>query len=452
MNIEKLILSHLMNNPKRIPDAIFFIGDKEGFFKEYQNQVLYEILCHMHEANRNITINGLALEIKADKRLDGNAMVLVVDLWQSESVFPSEFDALMLNGVEQYLYRQLHKLNLTIESQMLNGVHPLVVLTQMDKELKSINESISFNQQIDIEKLITKSITDIISRYDALDEIGINSGFEDLEELHGRFMPGTLSVLAARPSMGKTAFALSLAINIAQAKHSVMFFSIEMSAMELCGRMISQVGMVQNSLVLKNVKRLQSDEFTRIFKASDVIKKMDIKLIDDGHMNIQKIKMHIARHKPKFVIIDYLQIISPTNPKEGQDTNKFYEDLTRDLKITAKENNTTILLLSQLNRGVETRTDKRPILADLRSSGGIEQNADSVMFIHRPYYYDKESEIDLAEIIVAKNRNGRVGKCDLKFMDVFTKFDNALPKIKSIGTGNMDVRQPYKDNDEQAPF
>ena len=80
MNIEKLILSHLMNNPKRIPDAIFFIGNKEGFFKEYQNQVLYEILCHMHEANRNITINGLALEIKADKRLDGNAMVLVVDL------------------------------------------------------------------------------------------------------------------------------------------------------------------------------------------------------------------------------------------------------------------------------------------------------------------------------------------------------------------------------------
>ena len=335
---------------------------------------------------------------------------------------------------------------------MLNGVHPLVVLTQMDKELKSINESISFNQQIDIEKLITKSITDIISRYDALDEIGINSGFQDLEELHGRFMPGTLSVLAARPSMGKTAFALSLAINIAQAKHSVMFFSIEMSAMELCGRMISQVGMVQNSLVLKNVKRLQSDEFTRIFKASDVIKKMDIKLIDDGHMNIQKIKMHIARHKPKFVIIDYLQIISPTNAKEGQDTNKFYEDLTRDLKITAKENNTTILLLSQLNRGVETRTDKRPILADLRSSGGIEQNADSVMFIHRPYYYDKESEIDLAEIIVAKNRNGRVGRCDLKFMDVFTKFDNASPKMKSIGMGNIDIRQPYKDHDEQEPF
>lgn len=447
-DIERVIISHLLNYPSKIPDAMFFIGQKETFFKDQNLSVIFDIMAKMHLGQKPITINGLALEIKADKRIEKEPISYLADIMQSEIIHASEFNAIMLFGVEQYLYRQLNHLQLKIQASMQHQKHPIEIINDVDMQMKEIAQDIDFSNNIDISKLINESIKDLIKRFDKGEDIGTSSGFHSLDELHGRFLPGTLSVVAARPAMGKTAFSLSMAVNVAKQNKSVMFFSIEMSNMEMMGRMISQVAYVQNSLILKATHKLNQEEFSRIYKAADILAKYNIKMIDQGNQTIGKIKMQIAKHKPEFVIIDYLQIITPERNTHGDNPNLFYESLTRDLKITAKEYNCTIILLSQLNRAVESRAEKRPILADLRSSGGIEQNADSVMFIHRPYYYDQTQQIDLAEIIVAKNRNGKVGKCELKFMDVFTLFqnDSSLPNIYNP----IQARTPYKD--ESNPF
>ena len=222
--------------------------------------------------------------------------------------------------------------------------------------------------------------------------------------------------------MGKTAFSLSLAINMAKAGKRVLFLSLEMSDEELVVRMLSRLAEVHNTMILKTPSRLTDQQVDALYKTCDEIGKLPMTVIDDGDMRIGKIKSYIQRTNAEVVFIDYLQIITPSLPVHIANQNQFFEDLTRDLKIIAKAHRLPMVVMSQLSRANESRANKRPMLSDLRSSGGIEQNADTVTFLHRPKYYDKNLDDDSTEIIIAKNRNGMVGECKLKFIDIYTTF------------------------------
>jgi replicative DNA helicase len=253
-------------------------------------------------------------------------------------------------------------------------------------------------------------------------------------------MPSTLNILAARPAMGKTAFTVNWAVQIAKQGKKVAFFSLEMSADELAARILAAETGVSNGNIMKNPRELLDSEVKALFAASDHIKDLPLHIIDAGMVNINVVNAEVDRIKPDVVFIDYLQIMTPQNSVQAGDTNKFFEDLTRDLKITSKRLNIPIVLLSQLNRSLETRTNKRPILSDIRSSGGIEQNADTVTFVHREAYFNPQADRKAAELIVAKNRNGMCGTAEMYFYDHLTKFTD-LP-----------IFPPKFKNDDQTPF
>lgn len=439
MDIESTLIAHLMNYPENLPEAIGYIDGKQKFFITELPSKIYNVLCKLNAEHKLITFQTLSIALSADKTIGHRAPVIVAEMSSARSGLSSDFHAIIFRALEVYLTREIVNINQTIVRSVKDGEHPLAIIDQIQKSIADLNQSVAFNTSRPLGKLLDETMQNIIANFDAQTQPGLSTGFDSLNKIHGAFMPGTLCVLAARPAMGKTALAMALATNVATRAGSVLFFSIEMSWMELCARILSAEAMVQNNYILKNAARLTMDEISKLGKSADRLRPLNLNIVDEANMTINKIRSHVQKRRPDFVVVDYLQIITPVDKHQAADTNKFFEELTRDLKIVAKEFNVCILLLSQLNRAVEGRADKRPMLSDLRSSGGIEQNADSVMFIHRPYYYDKEAEIDLAEVIVAKNRNGAVGLCELKFLDVFTKFAD----INLLN--QMSVNHPYKE-------
>ena len=244
---------------------------------------------------------------------------------------------------------------------------------------------------------------------------GLASGFTKLDDILGGFQDSDLIIIAARPSMGKTAFALSIARNIAvEFKQPVAFFSIEMAANQLMIRLLSAEARVNAHDMRTN--RIQKSDMAKISSSIDVLSESQLLIDDSATLTVMEIRAKCRRlkaeHDIKIIVVDYLQFVSP--PK-AESREREISVISRSLKQIAKELNIPVIALSQLNRGVETRADKRPMLSDLRESGSIEQDADVVMFVNRPEQYgiltweDGSSTEGTAEIIIAKQRNGPVG-------------------------------------------
>lgn len=278
-----------------------------------------------------------------------------------------------------------------------------------------------------IKSMIGGVIDEIQERYNNKKDItGLNTGFIDLNRFTLGFQKGDLIVIAGRPSMGKTTFAMNVAENAAQNGAKVLFFSLEMSDKQLTYRIISSLGGV--SLSNLQTGKLNDLDFDNIGTATDKMQEIELFIDDKSHclIDIQRQSRRISRIKGlDLIVIDYLQLM-----ESGDDTDNRNLQLgiiTRNLKRLAKELSVPIILLSQLNRDLGKRADKRPILTDLRDSGSIEQDADLVLMLHRPEYYDKENDSlkGLAECIIAKNRNGETGLFNLIFQGELCRFRSA---------------------------
>jgi len=251
---------------------------------------------------------------------------------------------------------------------------------------------------------------------------GIPTGFCDIDRLTGGLQPGDLLVLAARPAMGKTALALNLADNISANGVPVGFFSLEMSKEQLINRILARHSKIHGSRFRK--ADFSSEEWGRIHEASQRIHKNPLIIADGPDLSISEIRAMArrmkARHNVKVVVVDYLQLI------RGDDSRSRVEEvssISRGLKLMARELDVTVLALSQLNRQLEARNNKHPILADLRDSGAIEQDADIVAFIYRDEVYHPESrDAGTAELIISKHRNGELATVRLKFTAALTSF------------------------------
>ncbi|MGM9992608.1 MAG: replicative DNA helicase [Candidatus Bruticola sp.] len=268
---------------------------------------------------------------------------------------------------------------------------------------------------------------------------GLSSGFTELDELTNGLHPANLIVVGARPSMGKTAFALSIAVNVALADKpgKVAIFSLEMPREDLCMRMMCSIAKV-NGQSLRSGKLKQQD-WTSMAEAVNKLSKAPIFIDDSGSVTILDMKAKLRRLKKRsgldLVIIDYLQLIRGSGANRVSSERIFeISEISRQLKGLSKELNVPIIALSQLSRNVESRQDKRPLLSDLRESGAIEQDADLVAFLYRDEYYNKQStELNIAEVIVAKHRNGPIGTLKLKFMKQFGGFYN----INSLNSADL---------------
>ncbi|MGB4860247.1 MAG: replicative DNA helicase [Dokdonella sp.] len=255
---------------------------------------------------------------------------------------------------------------------------------------------------------------------------GLSTGFTDLDELTAGLQPSDLIILAARPSMGKTALAMNLAETAAlRGKKAVAVFSMEMSSSQLAFRLISSLGRINQQHL--RTGDLEEEEWPRVTSAITMLSDARIFIDDTPALSPGDLRSKARRlkreHDVGLIVIDYLQLMQVPGSKENRATE--ISEISRSLKALAKELNVPVVALSQLNRALEQRVDKRPMMSDLRESGAIEQDADLIMFIYRDDYYNKESpDRGLAEIIISKQRNGPTGMVKLTFLGQFTKFEN----------------------------
>jgi replicative DNA helicase len=303
---------------------------------------------------------------------------------------------------------------------------------------KTLNEGIQDLMAVEQEQIdddtgeIRNSLIDLYMdcEKDLGEIVGIPSGFHYLDRLTGGFQESDLVIIGARPSMGKTAFALNIALNAAREDIS-LFFSFEMSKKQLLKRLAGLTGKI-DSLKMKNPKReFHEEDWQNFSDAIGKITNVNLHIFDRASMDVayiwskvRKIRREYGAEKRILVVIDYLQLI------EGdQNSRQFRQaeisEISRRLKMMARELNVVVIALSQLSRGVESRQDKRPILSDLRESGQIEQDADLIAFLYRDDYYAKDSpEKDKLEVILAKHRNGPTGTVELGFHKCYGKFVN----------------------------
>ena len=259
------------------------------------------------------------------------------------------------------------------------------------------------------------------------DVTGIATGFTDLDQKTSGLQRGDLVIVAGRPSMGKTAFSLNIAENVALDGGIVGVFSMEMGGTQLAMRMLGSIGRLD--LHRLRTGRLDDNEFSKFATALERLQ--DIKLhVDETpaltalELRARARRLHRVYGKLDLIVIDYLQLMSASSQGENRATE--ISEISRSLKALAKELNVPVIALSQLNRGLEQRTDKRPMMSDLRESGAIEQDADVILFIYRDEVYnpDKHENKGIAEVIIGKQRNGPIGRVELAFLGQYTKFEN----------------------------
>jgi len=258
---------------------------------------------------------------------------------------------------------------------------------------------------------------------------GVPTGFTDLDERTSGFQPGDLIIVAGRPSMGKTAFSLNIAENVAlDTKLPVAVFSMEMGATQLATRMIGSVGRLDQHRMRNG--NLEDEDWVRLTTALGKLNDAPI-FIDEGagltsfDVRARARRLHRQCGKLGLIVVDYLQLMSGSSSKQSENRATEISEISRSLKSLAKELDVPVVALSQLNRGLEQRTDKRPVMSDLRESGAIEQDADLILFIYRDEVYNPDTpDKGTAEIIIAKQRNGPIGRVKLTFVGHFTRFEN----------------------------
>ncbi len=408
----------------KLPGAAFYSS---------ANRLIYEKLCELYQKNPPVDVAVLAEELKTSRQL--------------ESI-----------GGFAYLTQISGRIPTTAQAQyFIEKVRELYLLRELIKVATGAVEN-CYSYQGGLEEFIDKVEQDIFrvtqdrvsdaakpmkeSAHEAVGVInkmmmkkgeltGVASGFKDLDALTWGFQRAEMIVLAARPSMGKTSFALNIAEAAAMPKKgegvATLIFSLEMSAAQLALRMLCSRARINMKLLREGLLSKNGNEQAELIKAADEFSKSPLFIDDSSHLSIMELRAKArrvhARHKLGFIIIDYLQLLSPTDPRVPREQQ--VAEASRGLKALAKELNLPVLVLSQLNRASE-KENRAPRLADLRESGSIEQDADVVLMLARPKDADEKFQVasDSAELIVAKQRNGPVGELKLTFLRDITRFEN----------------------------
>ncbi|KEK25718.1 replicative DNA helicase [Bacillus gaemokensis] len=308
---------------------------------------------------------------------------------------------------------------------------------QNDKDISAISNTVDqlnaieetgYSEEFDLNGTLVDLYKEM--QLDVGDLTGINTGYTELNNMTSGFQEGDLIIVGARPSVGKTAFALNISYHAAETDTAVAIFSLEMSNKQLLKRMVSSVGNV-DAMKMKNPKKsFNLDDWNKASKAMGIINKLPLEIYDDAGMTMQEIYSKTRKLKRKhpgkkvLVMIDYLQLITG-DPKHKGNRMQELSEISRKLKLMARKLGVCVVALSQLSRAVESRQDKRPMPSDLRETGQIEQDADIITLLYREDYYDRETpNKNMIEIIIAKQRNGPVGSVELALVKEFSKFVN----------------------------
>jgi len=429
---EQCVIGAMMLEREAVSKVIELLNP-ESFYKDVHRHIFTAItqLFSKGEPIDLVTVSGQLDKNKTLELVGGR--VYVTELANAVPTAANvEYYATIVN--EKAILRSLIHVGTDMVSNAFNEDQ------EIDQILESSERSIfevtqkkikrSFVPVKDILDDVMENLEKIYEREDAM--LGVPSGFIDLDFMTGGFQSSDLIILAARPSMGKTALALNIAQNIAiKTKLPVAIFSLEMSKESLVQRLLCSEAEIDSARLKQ--KNLHDHEWKKLARALGRLSESPIYIDDSGMLNTVEFRAKARRMKVEhgigMIVIDFLQLMSGTNRRQSENRTQEVSDIVRTIKSVARELQMPILCLSQLSRSVEQRQSQIPRLSDLRESGEIEQVADLVMFIHREDYYDRSIDGNVAKIIIAKQRNGPTGDVDLTFRKEITKFLNNEKKV-----------------------
>ena len=433
---EQAVIGSLLIDNELIGDVVQVVH-AEHFYAEV-NRGLYRAIFDLYTQGQTVDVVTVINEclMQGVFNQDAAAKKYVVDVMKG---VPSTKSVMKYAKIiiEKYLLRSLIQASKEIIDAAVNGSEPAEnVMDLAEQKIFNIREGVENRTLVPISSIVydqLKVFTDLVtqSRENGGKSImsGLATGYNFLDQRIFGLNRSDLIVLAARPGMGKTSFAMNIAVNVAKTyrQKSVCVFSLEMSKEQLVSRIMASEALVSTEVMRTGKLPANSnDELDRVIKVSQGLEALNIYIDDTPGTNVSAIKSKLRRIKNLgLVIIDYLQLMNAVGRYNGNRVSEISE-ITRTLKIMAKELNVPVIVLSQLARGTEQRPDKHPQLSDLRDSGSIEQDADIVMFLYRNSYYDKtDPNTNVCECIIAKNRHGETGTVYLGWLGEYTKFTEA---------------------------
>lgn len=430
---EQAVLGGLMLDNKRL-DAVLEVISEADFYRDDHRQI-FRMMQILQENSQPLDVITLSEELHRHDELErvGGLGYLV----EMANNTPSAANIVAYAGIvrERSTLRQLIAAAQEISKSSYNpsGLDSADLLQLAEKRVAEIAEDRpKEGGLVGVNDLLKATVQRIDELFRSGSDItGVPSGIADLDQRTSGWQPGELIILAARPSMGKTALALNFVESAMFSQNKpVLVFSMEMPSAAMIMRMMSSVGRIDQGK-MRNGKLTEEDWP----KLSSAVAKMKDKLLfvdDTPGLSPQELRARVRRiarehGNPGMIMVDYLQLMQTAGPSEGR--TQEISEISRSLKGIAKEFECPVIALSQLNRGVEQRPNKRPMNSDLRESGAIEQDADVILFIYRDEYYNEDSpEKGVAELIIGKQRNGEIGTCRAAFIGKYTRFDNLAPE------------------------
>ncbi len=434
LEAEQSIIGAIFLDPRVIEKTVGIIKPYDFYHKNYE--LIYEAMLSLHKEGKEIDIVTVQDRLKktgAPEETSG-----IEFLGNLARAVPTAANAVQYAEIirEKSLLRSIISVNESIAEECYAGKKTTEeILEETEKKIFNLVQKSGPKDGIFLREALTKSIQKI-SAATAHQSTGIPTGFEDIDACLLGMQPSDLILIAARPSMGKTAFVLNIAEYVTNKKGiTTAFFSLEMSDEQLANRLLSIDSGVNSEKMRKGT--LSNPDWERIIESVNSLSKANLIIDISPEISVSDIRSRCRKYKAEnnmgLVIIDYLQLIKPDNARPG---SKQWEisDISRDLKSLARELDVPVVALSQLSRAPDIRTDHRPVLSDLRDSGAIEQDADVVMFIYRDEKYNPDTnDKNIAEINIAKHRNGPLRNVRLLWLPEQTKFANLDPNYKNDG-------------------
>lgn len=428
---ERAVLGALLTSQDAF-DVVSSMVKTEDFYRD-AHRVIYDALLKIIHENKRADLILLVEELERLKKLEDVGGVAYVTSLANDAtaVYNVEEHARIVSEKAQ-LRRLIDVGNKIVGMGYAGDEETPEVISQAEHLVLAVSGQsrgdISFEPMADV---LTKSLDRL---YDIQQHAGVltglSTGFRDMDEVTNGLQKSDLILIAARPSMGKTAFTLNIAQNVAiRSGKTVAFFSLEMSSEQLVNRVLSSVAEVSSDKL--RTAQLDRDDWTRVIKATEAMSRAPLYIDDTPGLSTQEIRSKLRRlkveHGLDLVVIDYIQLMQGRGSRNSENRQQEISDISRNLKLIAREMNVPVIALSQLSRSVESRTDKRPILSDLRESGSLEQDADIVAFLYRDKYYDENSpQGDITEVIIRKHRNGALKTVNLYFEGSMTRFRDAV--------------------------
>lgn len=423
---EQAVLGGMLIEKEAISKVAEFLK-ADDFYRE-SHRLIFEVMLELFNKNEAVDLVTVTESLRKNDKLDAVGGIAYITSLANSVPTAANINYHGKIVEEKALLRGLINSATHIASMGYEDTEAVVdIIDKAEKMILEVSERKMSGDFVPIKSIIFDAFGKIEQLYASKGGItGLATGFKDLDKITSGLQPSDLILVAARPSMGKTAFTLNIASHIAiREKKAVAFFSLEMSKEQLVQRMLCSEATIDSQRL--RIGELEERDWTKLISAADRLSSAPIYIDDTPGITVMEMRSKARRlkieHDLQLIIIDYLQLMQGSSNKGGDNRQQEISEISRSLKALARELNVPVIALSQLSRSVESRQIKKPMLSDLRESGSLEQDADIVSFLYREDYYNPETENkNITDVIIAKHRNGPVDTVQLFFHKQFTKF------------------------------